>query len=255
MRIKKSVGKDCKNHWIDVMEVQALLNDNMHLMQGPDFLAVDGFNGPITEEAIMVYQHQVLKFREPDGKIGPTGTTIKSLIKTAVPPPLTQPGMCINIATRDNLFPLMMTPAKSYKEGMRRFGSRRSKGRRLHAGCDLYAAPGTPIRAMQDGIVARPVENFYMGTKVLLIHHGDYLARYGEISRAATGIDNGATVSKGDVIGYVGELKFKSGNVMSMLHLELYEGTHSGPLSTRGNKYRRRGDLLDPTPVLDAAER
>jgi murein DD-endopeptidase MepM/ murein hydrolase activator NlpD len=255
MRIKKSVGKDGANHWIDVLEVQHLLNDNMLQLSGIDFLEMDGKNGSKTEAAIIAYQKQVMHFREPDGNVGPKGKTIKSLISTAMRDPFAGDFKCEDIATSSNLFPLFSPPEKDYKTGMRKFGSRRSKGKRLHAGCDLYAPKGTKIRAMRDGIVMRPVEYFYMGTSVLLIDHGDFVARYGEISHAAKGIQNGVEVNKGDVIAYIGELKFKSGNTMSMLHLELYRGNHSGPLTTAGNKFRRRGDLLDPTPILDAAAR
>jgi murein DD-endopeptidase MepM/ murein hydrolase activator NlpD len=254
MRIKKSVGKGGANHWIDVLEVQHLLNDNMLLLKDVEFLEMDGRNGEKTETAIKAYQKQVMHSHHPDGNVGPRGKTIKSLVSTAMRDPFAGDFQCKDIATSDNLFPLFSPPEKSYKSGMRSFGSRRSKGKRLHAGGDLYAPKGTKIRAMRDGIVMRPVEYFYMGTSVLLIDHGDFVARYGEISHAAKDIKNGVQVRKGEVIAYVGELKFKSGT-MSMLHLELYRGNESGPLTTAGNKYRRRGDLLDPTPILDAATR
>ena len=57
------------------------------------------------------------------------------------------------------------------------------------------------------------------------------------------------------MIAYVGTLTFKSGNTISMLHLELYSGQGTGPLTVRDNVYRRRGDLIDPTAILDAATR
>jgi hypothetical protein len=42
---------------------------------------------------------------------------------------------------------------------------------------------------------------------------------------------------------------------MSMLHLELYSGDKTGPLTDRGNQpYMRRTDLIDPTPILDEAK-
>lgn len=255
MLIKKPVGKGRVNHWIDVLEVQLLLNDNKYLLNDIDFLEMEGYCGEITIAAIMAYQKQVMKLQEPDGWIGPTGSTLKSLIRTAIPDLSPVALSCKNIATSQNLFPLFISPEKDYKTGMRRFGARRDKGKRLHAGCDLYAPKGTRIRAMQDGTVMRPVEYFYLSTYVLTIHHGDFIARYGEISHAQLGIKNGAKIKKGDTIAYVGELNFKSGNVMSMLHLELYSGTSSGPLSASGNKYKRRADLLDPTSILDAASR
>jgi len=255
MHIKASVGRGGKNHWIDVFEVQFLLNENMHRLSGIDFLDTDGDNGALTEKAIVTYQKEVMFFRDPDGNVGPNGRTIKSLINTAMRDPFSSTIKSNSIIPSDVLFPFFSPPTKDYNTGMRRFGSRRSKGKRLHAGCDLYAPKGTKIRAMKDGMVMRPVEYFYMGTSVLLIHHGNFIARYGEISHVANGIKNGSDIKKGDVIAYVGELKFKSGNTMSMLHLELYSGSGSGPLTVSGNKYRRRGDLIDPTPILAAAAR
>ena len=190
----------------------------------------------------------------PDGNIGPTGRTLQLLNTHAV---ADEPmGVCVaNTIHLGIIFPLTNEPTVSYKTGMRRFGARRSKGKRKHAGCDLYASAGTAIRAMADGVVMRPMETFYMGTNQLQIRHESFVARYGEISHVAFGVENGASVKKGQVIAYVGTLKFKSGNTMSMLHLELYSGNQSGPLSGGGNKFKRRGDLLDPTPILDAATR
>ncbi|MCW9048548.1 MAG: hypothetical protein OQK46_10755, partial [Gammaproteobacteria bacterium] len=70
----------------------------------------------------------------------------------------------------------------------------------------------------------------------------------------AAGIVTGAKVKRGQVIAYVGELVFKSGNKMSMLHLETYKGTLTGSLTVRSSKpYQRRGDLFDPTQMLDKA--
>jgi murein DD-endopeptidase MepM/ murein hydrolase activator NlpD len=142
-------------------------------------------------------------------------------------------------------------PVESYREGMRRFGAQRGGGRK-HAGCDLYAPLGTPIFAMDDGVVVQDLYHFYLGTYALEIQHPHFLARYGEItSRAPDGLRNGSPVRRGQLLGFVGRL---SGLDLTMLHLEMYAGSASGPLTVRGSKpFQRRSDLLDPTPVLDAA--
>jgi hypothetical protein len=36
-----------------------------------------------------------------------------------------------------------------------------------------------------------------------------------------------------------------------MLHIELYRGTAQGGLTANNPPYKRRSDLLDPTPFLD----
>ena len=48
------------------------------------------------------------------------------------------------------LFPLSFRPAESYHERPRSFGAPRDGGTRSHAGCDLYAPIGTPVRAVAD---------------------------------------------------------------------------------------------------------
>ena len=251
--IKQSVGEKGKNHWVDVLEIQNLLNDNRYLLGATQYIPENGTIDPQTINAIMLFQEIVMRSPNPDGRVDPRGKTLHLLNTKALKSSDSRFDTCPILATKDNLYPLLSEATKNYKTGMRRFGSSRSNGKRLHAGCDLYAKAGSPIRAMNDGIVMRPVEFFYMGTRVLTIKHNNFIARYGEISHAAEGIENGTQVKKGQIIGYVGVLKFKSGNVMSMLHLELYSGTMSGPLSVSGTKYKRRGDLIDPTSILDAS--
>lgn len=105
---------------------------------------------------------------------------------------------------------------------------------------------------MDDGEVLKNVYAFYLGTYALEIKHTSFIARYGEIQSAAKGLKKGSKITKGQLIGYVGELR---GLNMSMLHLELYSGNSTGPLTVRGNKpHQRRSDLIDPTSILDKAQ-
>jgi hypothetical protein len=152
----------------------------------------------------------------------------------------------------DFIFPLRSRPATDYHSAPKSFGSRRSGGRRKHAGCDLYCAVGTEILAMADGLVIRGPYYFYSNTYALEVRHDNgRVVRYGEIlQNVAAGVGAGARVRKGQIIARVGKLK----NIRnSMLHLEMYEGTRSGRLTTVGNTYKRRADVMDPTPVLDSA--
>jgi len=151
----------------------------------------------------------------------------------------------------DFIFPLHHRPVPSYHDGGKKFGANRSNGTRKHAGCDLIAPRGTEILAMDSGKVIRGPYHFYSGTYALEIRHSNgKVVRYGEIMKIVpAGISAGARVSRGQVIASIGQLK--SGN--AMLHLEIYSGTESGKLTQAGNKYKRRSDLIDPTPYLDAA--
>jgi len=236
--ITQSVGDKGKNIKSDVLQIQTALNNVRPALTAIP-LKVDGIYGENTGAAIIAFQKKHLVMFNPDGRIDPNGRTIQKLKQMQVAQHL--------------LFPLSAKPSESYTTGIRAFSSSRSRGNRKHAGVDLYAAKGTPIRAMKDGIVLQYYK-FYLGTQALEIDHGDMVVRYGEISRVAAGIIPGANVKRGQVIAYVGELTFKSGNKMSMLHLEAYKGTLTGTLTVRAAQpYQRRGDLLDPTKLLDSA--
>lgn len=245
--ISSAVGKDSKNNFKDVVTVQTLINGCIHLLKPLNMLSPDGRVGKKTIDAIELFQRNVVKMIKPDGRIDPGGKTIQLLNQKYVTDnkPSTE-----EITVPGNIkFPLKTRSPSSYKTGMRKFGCNRSKGRK-HAGCDLYAPIGTPVYAMDDGEVGN-FYAFYLGTYALEIKHTDFVARYGELSKAATNVKKGTKVKKGQLIGYVGELK---GLNMSMLHLELYSGKASGPLTVRGNKpYQRRADLMDPTVILDKA--
>jgi len=242
LTITQSVGEEGKNLKNDVLTIQKVLNRVKPPLTAKP-LVEDGLYGKNTFNAISVFQKKHVLLVKPDGRIDPGGRTIKKLVQLGV---MVTPEQRV-------LFPLSFKPTESYKSGMRAFASNRSNSTRKHAGVDLYAPKGTPIRAMKDGKVIQHY-NFYLGTRALEIDHGDMVVRYGEVSHVAPGIAAGATVKRGQVIAYVGELVFKSGNKMSMLHLEAYKGTMTGPLTVRTAKpYQRRTDLFDPTKLLDGA--
>jgi murein DD-endopeptidase MepM/ murein hydrolase activator NlpD len=149
-------------------------------------------------------------------------------------------------------FPLRERPAASYHERPRAFGSPRDGGARSHAGCDLYAAAGTEVLAVEDGTVLRGPYPFYDVVFALEVRHPSGIVRYGEIARAAEGITAGVAVKAGQVIGYVGKMKTVA---QSMLHFELFSGAEEGPLTNRQNPpFMRRPDLQDPTAFLDACQ-
>jgi murein DD-endopeptidase MepM/ murein hydrolase activator NlpD len=258
--ISESVGKLGKNRYKDASVVQTLLNSCIHLMGPLRPLSVDGKVGPASVSRIEKFQLLVLKMSKPDGKVDPRGKTIQGLNHKSFAPP--KPKATLTFANIGSFlvsksaissyhFPLKNRPTKSYKTGMRRFSSNRSKGR-LHAGSDLYAAVGTDVYSLCDGVVETPKYSFYLGTYAIEIKHKDFVARYGELGSVESTLTKGASIKKGQKIGTVGELR---GLNMSMLHLELYSGDKTGPLTDRGNQpYMRRTDLIDPTPILDEAK-
>lgn len=151
-------------------------------------------------------------------------------------------------------FPTIQRTTTSYKEGMRRFKAGRSGGR-WHAACDLYRKTNEAAQAVTAGQVIRNAYYFYQGTYALEIRHSDgKVVRYGEITgKAAPGVSGGANVKIGQTIGYIG--KVNSNCCEPMLHFEMYSGKGSGPLTTSGNNFSRRSDLMDPSAYLTEWEK
>lgn len=241
LTITSSVGSEGVNQAEDVLLIQQALNIfHEQFLDAP--LTEDGLYGDNTASAILAFQKKYLQMYDPDGRIDPDGKTIKKLASMVAD----------KSADEHILFPLMGRPDNDYTSGMAAFGASRSNGRK-HAGVDLYAEKGTPIRAIKDGVVKQSYP-FYLGTQALEVDHGDMLIRYGEISHVANEIDTGVRVTRGQIIGYVGELVFSSGSRMSMLHFEAYKGTARGALTVRELvPYQRRSDLFDPTEMLNEA--
>lgn len=256
--IRASVGAGGTNNREDVIKVQTLLNQNRARVPDAREITVDGVVGRETINAITNFQRHIVGLSNPDGRVDPNGRTLSELNRGAgssVPAPTpttpTPTPPSLNVTLR---FPLTARPQLSYKTGGRYFGAPRTTstgGHRSHAGCDLIAPKGTSILAVADGTVIQNPYYFYSGTYALEVRHtGGFVVRYGEISTAAPGVSAGQTVTRGQVIAYVGKLDSGS----SMLHFEMYAGTASGGLTVRSNQpFQRRSDLLDPTPYLDQA--
>ncbi len=260
--IRSSVGNSGVNRREDVKIIQTLLNHYRESLPRQRALSVDGLIGPATIDAISDFQKTVVGMRRPDGRVDPGGTTLarlneqtrsqseassRSREQPQAPTSASPRERSQTVASTGLQFPLRKQPRRDYMSGGREYGGERN-GRR-HAGCDLLTDEGTEILAMADGVVIQDAYAFYSGTFALEVDHGDFTVRYGEISKAGPGIRKGVRVKKGQVVGYVGRL---NGSRLSMLHLEMYKGTERGPLTVRDNPpFRRRADLMDPTPFLD----
>ena len=175
--------------------------------------------------------------------------------KAPPPPPPPPPATKMQKTIPGLLFPLEERPAESYHDGARRFGSNRSGGTRKHAGIDLYAPVGTPVRAMADGVVLQ-VYAFYEGTWVIEVNHGTFIARYGEVAHKGIEVKALDEVKRGQKLGTVGKLNNLD---ISMLHLELYGTTENpkekGKALTQKTRqpFQRRDDLINPTESIDQA--
>lgn len=100
------------------------------------------------------------------------------------------------------------------------FGTRRdpiTRSQAFHSGLDIAAAPGAPVRATADGVVARAGRNGGLGKSVYLSHGYGLSTRYGHLSEVA--VKAGQRVERGDVVGYVGNTGRSTGY---HLHYEVH---------------------------------
>ena len=85
------------------------------------------------------------------------------------------------------------------------------KIRRPHLGVD-YAAPiGTPVQAVGDGRIINTGYTKGNGNWIKIQHNSVYATAYLHLSRYGKGIQNGAYVKQGDIIGYVGSTGLSTG--------------------------------------------
>ena len=78
------------------------------------------------------------------------------------------------------------------------------KRRAPHYGVDLAARRGTPVKAIADGTVRKAAWNAKNGLFVTIRHDAVYKSGYAHLSRIARGINPGASIKQGQVLGYVG---------------------------------------------------
>lgn len=99
---------------------------------------------------------------------------------------------------------------------------------RPHNGVDLAAPYGTPVRAAGDGHVSHAGWLRGLGLVVRIDHSNGRTSLYGHLSRILPIVDEGAAVSRGQVIGFVGATGLATG---PHLHYELeQDGEHVDPL-------------------------
>ncbi|MFN4355494.1 M23 family metallopeptidase [Parvibaculum sp.] len=116
------------------------------------------------------------------------------------------------------------------------------KDKRFHKGVDYAAPKGTPVYATEDGIVGRAGWRGNYG-KLVTIKHSDHVETfYAHLSAFAPGIRPGASVKKGDVIGYVGMTGLATGN--HLYYEVVVNNEHIDPLAS---------DLNEQVNVLSAS--
>jgi murein DD-endopeptidase MepM/ murein hydrolase activator NlpD len=85
------------------------------------------------------------------------------------------------------------------------FDEGRAGGLRKHEALDIMAARGTPVRAVEDGRVAKLFKSVAGGLTIYLFDPGEmFTYYYAHLDRYADGLEEGQNVRRGEVIGYVG---------------------------------------------------
>ncbi|ADU31664.1 M23 family metallopeptidase [Evansella cellulosilytica] len=99
-------------------------------------------------------------------------------------------------------------------------------GRRIHEGTDIFADHGTPVKSTTYGVVELKGWNKYGGWRIGIRDKDNVYHYYAHLSRFEDGIDRGAIVEPGTVIGYVGSTGYgkpgTSGKFPPHLHYGVY---------------------------------
>ena len=152
-------------------------------------------------------------------------------------PPALEPPAAADLDDRD-----LVIPVQGVKSGDLVSSYEDARGARKHEAIDILAPTGTPVRAVEDGRVARL---FYSKAGGITIYQFDPTERfcyyYAHLDRYAEGLKENDRVSRGQVIGYVGT----TGNAPKdtpHLHFAIFRLT--------SEKHWWEGTPVDPYPVL-----
>jgi murein DD-endopeptidase MepM/ murein hydrolase activator NlpD len=119
-----------------------------------------------------------------------------------------------------------------------------ARGGHRHEATDIVAPRGTPVVAVDDGVVARLFTSVPGGLTVYeLSTDGAWTYYYAHLDRYAEGLRKDALVRAGDVLGYVGT----TGNAGATPHL------HFAILKRDPESGWWEGTAVDPYPLLRAA--
>lgn len=115
-----------------------------------------------------------------------------------------------------------------------------------HRAIDYAADTGTPVVATADGKVITAGSKGGLGITVELKHAG-YITQYAHLSKIAPGVKNGANVTQGDVIGYVGSTGISTGP-----HLQYAMFENGNPLNPLTAEFPR-GESIPASKKQDFA--
>lgn len=117
--------------------------------------------------------------------------------------------------------------------GLRRMP--RERHGRLHRGVDIAAPSGTPVAAVEDGVIVRARTSASYGRFVEVKHEGELNSFYAHLGRIERGAKAGTQVSGGTIIGRIGSSGISTG---PHLHFEIRRGeTPLNPTAFIGREF------------------
>ena len=106
------------------------------------------------------------------------------------------------LRARNLLFPVEGVSPRQLQDT---FDDARGGGLRRHEALDIMASRGTPVRAVENGKVAKLFRSIPGGLTLYLFDSTEMFSYYyAHLDRYAAGPEEGDTVRRGDLIGYVG---------------------------------------------------
>ena len=102
---------------------------------------------------------------------------------------------------------------------------------RMHTGVDWAAPIGTPILAAGNGVVIKAGWDSGYGRRVEIQHNNGYVTTYNHMSGFGRGVTEGARVTQGQVVGYLGQTGLATG---PHLHYEvIINGNFVDPMAIK----------------------
>jgi murein DD-endopeptidase MepM/ murein hydrolase activator NlpD len=99
----------------------------------------------------------------------------------------------------------LLLPVQGYDVRALRDNFADKRGARVHEALDLAAPRGTPVLAVDDGVVQKLFTSAAGGLTVYEFDRaGEYAYYYAHLDRYAEGLREGQAVKRGDRLGYVG---------------------------------------------------
>ena len=177
-----------KNTLVSVLYEYDQIKDNNKFEYKDIFYALININGNKLEYFRFLTDDGFVDYFNKDGK-----NVKKSILKT----PLDGARLSSNFGMRKH-------PISGYNK--------------MHKGVDFAAPTGTPIFAAGNGVVEYAGRNGGYGKYIRIRHDSTYKTAYAHLNAYKKGINNGARVKQGDIIGYVGSTGKSTG---PHLHYEI----------------------------------